>query len=453
MKWWEKYRLRLEKNNWEKPTEVRDISYWRNRLYNNVILYILPLGLIAWIPGVIMSVVGGIPMLAVLDSLIVLFIAFIAFSPVPALRVRKVLLVVCIYLLCIGLMAFLGYFGPGRMYLVALSVFVTLIFPAPAGYWTVAINTFICLLFGIMIHFGIYPPAVVLDYTIGSWIAVSSNVIFLCTACVAALDLLIKGLQTTIDKEELLQKQLREESKVLEKMLVSVDAKNKELEQFAHIASHDLQEPLRTVSSLSSLLEKEYGEKLQGDGKTYLRYLAISTERMRALITGLLDYSRIGKEGKPEQADCNKIVKQVLMGIAVRINETGTHIIVDPLPMIYCFPVELAQLFQNLITNAIKFVKPDIIPEIRISAREEGKQWVFSVSDNGIGIEPRFYEKIFVIFQRLHPRSEYEGTGLGLAYCKKIVELHEGKIWVESEPGKGSAFYFSIPKPEKDEKA
>ncbi len=224
-----------------------------------------------------------------------------------------------------------------------------------------------------------------------------------------------------------------------------LERKNKEIEQFAYVASHDLQEPLRTVSNFSGLLARKIEKYDDKDAREYMAVINGAAKRMSTLIFDLLEYSRIGKESGKVLIDCNALVKELLSDMAVSIEVSHAKINVDRLPVLSGF-AELKSLFQNLLSNAIKFRKDGVDPLITISAKDKGKEFVFSIKDNGIGIEGTYYERIFLIFQRLHTRTEYEGTGIGLSQCKKIVELHGGKIWVESNFGQGSTFYFTIPK-------
>jgi signal transduction histidine kinase/ligand-binding sensor domain-containing protein len=223
-----------------------------------------------------------------------------------------------------------------------------------------------------------------------------------------------------------------------------LERKNKELEQFAYVASHDMQEPLRTTSSFVELLQQQYQGRLDEKADKYLTFIAQSSHRMKALITDLLDYSRIGRKKELVSVDCNLIVKEVLADIEVAIKESGAVIKSGDLPVINGYATELKQLFQNLLINALKFRKENIAPEIKIEANRKNGCWEFTCQDNGIGIDKQHQERIFVIFQRLHTRTEYEGSGIGLSNCRKIVELHRGKIWVESSPGNGSTFHFTI---------
>jgi signal transduction histidine kinase len=237
---------------------------------------------------------------------------------------------------------------------------------------------------------------------------------------------------------------LRTSESNLETQNRELERKNKELEQFAYVASHDLQEPLRTTSGFVELLQQQYKGKLDDKADKYISYIVQSSNRMRVLITDLLEYSRIGNKRELCKVDCNEVVKEVLADLGTVICETGTEVHVGPLPVINGYPTEMKLLFQNLISNSIKFRKKDIVPQIMIGALRKGNIWQFSVQDNGIGIAKEHNERIFIIFQRLHTRSEYTGSGIGLSHCKKIVELHKGKIWLESEVGKGSTFHFTL---------
>ncbi|WP_456461511.1 sensor histidine kinase [Reichenbachiella sp.] len=222
--------------------------------------------------------------------------------------------------------------------------------------------------------------------------------------------------------------------------------KNKELEQFTYVASHDLQEPLRTITSFSEMLMTNYKDQFDETGKKSLRFILDATGRMSQLIKGLLDYGRLGKSDSKENINCNDLMVDLKKDLATGLKESNTKLEVSDLPVVKGHPIELRLLLQNLISNGMKFSKPDEPPVIHVKAKRKRGEVVFCVEDNGIGIAEEHRDRIFEIFQRLHNKDKYEGTGIGLAHCRKIVELHGGQIWVESEPDKGSSFYFSIPK-------
>ena len=233
--------------------------------------------------------------------------------------------------------------------------------------------------------------------------------------------------------------------RVLEKKTQELARSNKDLEQFAYVASHDLQEPLRMVTSYVQLLAKRYESKLDSDAKEFIDFAVDGAVRMRKLINDLLTYSRVGTQGKElSPTDSEAVLAQSVNDLKVTIEENGALVTHDPLPTVMADSPQLEQLFQNLIGNAIKF-RGNEPPHVHISASRNGKGWIFSIRDNGIGFAPEYSERVFVIFQRLHSRQEYAGTGIGLAICKKIVERHGGHIWVESDVGKGAIFRFTIP--------
>lgn len=242
--------------------------------------------------------------------------------------------------------------------------------------------------------------------------------------------------------KEITVRQKAEEN--LQRKTEELERSNQDLEQFAAIAAHDLQEPLRTVGGFAQLVASRYKDKLDPAAAEHLGFMVDGVKQMQDLIRDLLGYSRIGREGRvPEPTDCNAVVDATLKNLTNALQEANALVTRDPLPTVRADSSLLAQLFQNLIGNALKF-RGDRPPRVHVAARKEATGWIFSVSDNGIGINPEHFDKIFVIFQRLHGREKYRGTGIGLAFCKKIVEQHGGRIWVESEMGKGTTFYFTL---------
>lgn len=232
--------------------------------------------------------------------------------------------------------------------------------------------------------------------------------------------------------------------RALELHMKELERSNTDLEQFAYVASHDLQEPLRMVTSFTQLLAKRYQGKLDADADEFVAYVLDGAARMRRLIDDLLAYARLGSRAAEfVPADCEAVFADAMSNLGSAMQENGATVTHDPLPTVMADRNQLSRLFQNLLSNAIKFRATDP-PVVHVSARRDGNQWLFSVRDNGIGIDPAQFERVFLIFQRLHGKSEYSGMGVGLAICKKIVERHGGKIWIESQAGKGSTFYFTL---------
>ncbi len=247
----------------------------------------------------------------------------------------------------------------------------------------------------------------------------------------------VNGVKLDITKQK--------EAEEVRQRIKVIEVQNKEMEQFAYVASHDLQEPLRTIRSFVDILLEDYQGKLGEETDYHLNTISNSAKRMSRLIRELLHYSRLGYERQLAICDLNHIVDDVLTDLQVKISEQHAQVESDQLPTLQVYETEIRQLFQNLISNAVKFHKPGIPPKIAIRCWKEADHWTFSVEDNGIGMEAEHLDRIFIIFQRLNSSRKYPGTGIGLAYCKKIVELHYGRIWVTSTPGAGSTFYFSIP--------
>jgi two-component system, sensor histidine kinase and response regulator len=247
--------------------------------------------------------------------------------------------------------------------------------------------------------------------------------------------------------------QLAQEVAVRHQAEAALQRSNAELEQLAYVASHDMQEPLRMIASYLQLVEQRYQDKLDADGREFIGYAVDGAKRMQVLINDLLTYSRVGTKARPfEPVALQAVVETALTHLRIAIEESSARVDVAaslPKAHVQGDATQLVQLMQNLIANAIKF-RGSASPEVRVECRDDGAAWCLQVRDNGIGIEPAYFERIFVLFQRLHGRGAYPGTGIGLALCKRIVERHGGRIWVESTPGQGSAFCFTLPHPAAD---
>ncbi|MBF0583465.1 MAG: response regulator [Magnetococcales bacterium] len=261
-------------------------------------------------------------------------------------------------------------------------------------------------------------------------------------------DSIWNGVVIDITERKQMEDALRQSNDKLENRVqertTELERSNRDLQQFAYVASHDLQEPLRQVSGFAQLLARRYQGRLDEKADEYIAYMVDGTRYMQELIEALLSFSRIHTSVNTLQAvDCEQVLAQVVRNMAKSIKSTNAVITHDPLPILQVDPFQMHQILQNLLTNAIKF-RAEAPPRIHIEAKHQREEWLFSVQDNGIGIEPRHQERIFTIFQRLHTRTQYPGTGIGLAICKRIVERHGGQIWVKSEAGQGSTFFFTI---------
>jgi len=267
-----------------------------------------------------------------------------------------------------------------------------------------------------------------------------------------------QSLQQEISHRHAVEKALQEQNVLLQKEIANrqraesallksnqeLARSNAELEQFAYVASHDLQAPLGTIASYAQLLEKRYKDQLDDQASKFIGNIVHGCTRMQTLIDDLLEYSRVGRSQKPfELTDCDRALQQAIANLQGAIRDTQAVVSYSELPTVMGDFSQLVQLFQNLVSNAIKY-RHDVPPVVRITASKQDENWLFSVSDNGIGIALKHQERIFQIFQRLHTQREYSGTGIGLAICQKIVQRHGGCIWVESEPGQGSNFHFTI---------
>jgi light-regulated signal transduction histidine kinase (bacteriophytochrome) len=241
--------------------------------------------------------------------------------------------------------------------------------------------------------------------------------------------------------EELIKSQSLE----LEQRAAALARSNADLEQFAYVASHDLSEPLRTIAGFCNLLERRYGHRLDGEAAEFLHFIVGGTTRMSELIDDLLAYSRASSaELEFARVACSGLVEEVERELSSPIAEAGIELEVGELPAVVADPVQLRRLFENLLSNAVKF-RAGKRPRIWVSAQRDGDAWEFTVADNGIGIEPRFADRVFRMYQRLHGGGSYQGTGIGLAICMRVVERHGGRIWFDARPGGGTAFHFTIP--------
>jgi len=238
---------------------------------------------------------------------------------------------------------------------------------------------------------------------------------------------------------------LHQQTRELAQRAEQLRRSNEALEQFAYVASHDLREPLRKMAGFSQLLERRYKGKLDEEADRLIAYIVDGAARLQNLIADLLDFSRVGSsQAEWSVVQTGTILERVMENLGVLIQESRAVVTHDDLPAVRGDPSQLVQLFQNLVANALKF-RGEAPPVVHVGAKPENGRWLFSVRDNGIGIEPQYFRQLFTLFKRLHSKDKYPGTGIGLAICKKVVDNHAGKIWIESQPGAGSTFFFTLP--------
>ncbi len=429
------YKHRIRQNCIDSGTTTMDrVEYWQDNLFSGAIGFSIPLSMIAVIPGVYFSLHIQMPVLAILDVISFLWLLVVGFARLPSVKSRKILFVFCLYYVSSYLLLYVGINGPGMLFLFAATVFAILILPVSYAWWWSWINLVVCLLFALVIQYDLSPVQTVNAIPAGQWLAIASNLIFLSFTFSLLLPRLINGLSGSIEKQRNMQLELYE--------------RNSDLEQYASVISHDLQTPLRTISGFLNLLEKKYGTTLDDKGKEYIHLAVDGSSHLQHIINGLLDFSRAGKYDidKFELMNLQEVTEQITQMLKDPLEDKKGVITCQSSVELYTNRSAITQILHNLVGNALKYTRKGVPARIHISAEEEPENWRICVRDNGIGIEEEYFDKIFIIFQRLHSRTDYEGTGIGLAIVKRIVEKLNGRVWVESTPGEGSRFYFTIPK-------
>lgn len=444
---WRRYKQTVHNNCTDPEHDETQIAYWRDNLFAATVTYLIPLSVIAILPGVYMSIITNLPLLLVADFIVVVTFLVIAFNGHISIKTKKVLLTISLYMVTVVLLYYLGSFGPGLLYLLTITIFVTLVFDIRYAAASVVINLLICLAFGMIIYFDWGMGTMNIQYELDSWIAVSANVIFICTVTVLLIPKLFNGLQRAFDNKNRIEEELKLNQAELNNSLSQLEEKNNELVDFAYTVSHDLKEPLRMIRNFMGMLKKKYQGELDEQADKYIYFAIDGAQRMNTLINDLLEYSRVGQpDFEKERVNVTDLIEEIKRGFNLGAETEMPVITTEYIPVIKAVPVSVKLLFQNLISNSIKYQDGSKTPEVSISCEDTGTHWKFKVKDNGIGIPSENYDQIFNIFKRLHSNSVYSGTGMGLAICKKVVNQHGGEIWVKSEEGKGSTFYFTLSK-------
>ena len=440
---WQTYKDTIRSNcSLDYEISAGSVKYWRNTLFSTTMIFVLPLCFIALIPSLFLITFEHKEFITILHFSTIGLMLFIAFAPRLKINARKLIFSLTVYAFAITLNIFTSpSSGSVLVYFLAACIYSIIIFDNSYAYWWSHLVLLISGMFSVAIYFEFMDFEHNVDMSsVNEWVAVSSNLIFLCYLSSALIPKIFMGLENHINEQNRLKNEL-------ERSKAALQVKIEELEEYAFVASHDLQEPLRMVSSFMNKLRTVYGGQMDEKALQYMFYAEDSANRMKQILLDLLEYSKAGRTIESlEKVDMNQILTNFTELRRKNISEKSVTISAPELPTIYSYKMAITQILHSLLDNAIKYSREGVHPEIEISAVEQKNEWTFSVKDNGIGIEKEFHDKIFIIFQRLHNRTEYNGTGIGLSIAKKHVEFLGGKIWLDSKLGEGSTFYFTIPK-------
>jgi signal transduction histidine kinase len=446
---WRKYTTKLFRSYGRNQGHLSALDLKKDIIFKYTLTILLPLSTIAFGPGIVYSFHVDLPYLGIADILALISLITITLPIRIPLQVRKVIFMFIAYFIAIVAIWYVGMLGPGLILLLAACLLGIVFFSNKTAIYFAHLNLILLVLFAILLSLDYFQwrNFIVREHIIEEWIAVAGNVILMSYLFAFIIPYVFKKMQSTLNEEHRLKEKLELKQLELEKTLSILHRKNEELEQFAYIASHDLQEPLRMVSSFMEKIDQKYGDILDEKGKTYLHFAVDGSKRMRKMIVDLLEYSRFQRsDNVAEIINLNEILKIELELFHEQIKATNTTLIIEQLPSIVAPKSSITSLFQNLISNALKYRKLDVPLLIEISCQENEKDYLFSVKDNGIGIDEKYHSKVFTIFQRLHREDEISGSGIGLAICKKIISDLDGTIWFESNSVDGTNFLFKLPK-------
>jgi len=427
-------------------TDSLDIDRWKNWAFGISLAYCIPLSLIALLPSVYGAYVAGYHGIIAFDLMAVALLLTLALVPGIRLGVRKGIFMGLLYGLGLMLLYYLGHFGPGMLFLQSCTVFAILFYRLRHALMYLVLNVVICIAITLVVAYTDWDIPLRQYHDPLSWIAKCSNLLFISAVLMLLIHQLLRGLEHTIREQQRLREELMAQSDELKRSLRELEQRNEELDQFAYVASHDLQEPLRMVTGFLDRLTEKYSDRLDDRAHQYIRFANDGAVRMRQSILDLLDYSRSGRDReRPDAVDMPLLISGIRGDLMEKLNETRGSITYEGPATLHLPEVMLRQVLMNLVGNALKYHREGVPPVVRVSAVTEGTSVRFAVKDNGIGIAPQHFQRIFHIFQRLHAREEYSGTGIGLAICKKAVERHGGRIWAESDGTTGSTFSFVLP--------
>src|SRR5574343_36424 len=450
------------KNFWRKYNSTLFIAYGlqigvqseldrkKDNIFKYVLSILLPLSSIAFVPGIIYSFHVKLPYLGIADIIALTALIVLTLPIKMPLYVRKVVFIFISYFIAFAAIWYVGLLGPGLILLLAACLFGVVFFSNQSSLYFAHFNVVILIFFAVMLKYEVFDWPINIDreQILEEWGAVTGNLILMSYLFAFLIPYVFEKLQDTIDEQSKLKEKLENKQNELENALKTLERKNQELEQFAYIASHDLQEPLRMVSSFVEKIDQKYSAVLDEKGKTYVKFAVDGSKRMRKMIIDLLEYSRFQRSSQDaEWINLNEILDLEMATFQDEIQAINATLIIDQLPTLFAPKSAIIRLFQNLISNAIKYRKVEIPLIIEIKCEERANDFLFSIKNNGIEIDDKYQSKIFTIFQRLHREEEIPGSGLGLAVCKKVVNDLGGNIWFESNSVDGTNFLFNLPKP------
>lgn len=394
-----------------------------------------------------MTSIGGQYFLMTFDIIAFFILLLLGFSKMISLKWKKILLITLVYLLAMMIMLELGSFGPGLMYLVASGVFIALLFPSQDSWYGLLIGFIVCAFFGLQTNYHFIPGFTGERLDFMGWFAIAINLVFINGVIAKVVPVLFEKMQQSIDARHQVENMLLVKQAELNSIVQELEIKNANLNQLITGVSEDLQDPLRNIISFMENLKRKYVGKLDERAHQYIDFAIGGGHKMRDIILGLLEIAKIGKKREDsEYFHVDEIVQKVLLLQRKSIQNSNAKIEFGELPMIFAPKTYLLQVFNELISNSLKFCDPDNFPVVKISYQEADCWWQFAVKDNGIGFDSSDGKDPFTIFSKLHLSNEKQGFGIGLALVRKILENLQGSVWAESTPGQGSVFYLKIPK-------
>lgn len=447
LQFWDAYKIKVS-NNLIEIHQSRSVNYWRDLLFTDIVIYAIPLSLIALVPGV--PIAWSLQMYGMLlaDFLSFGILVLIALSGSISIRTRKILFLIALYNIALVMLCYLGSFGPSLIYMLGATVLSAIILNKSVVWVTVVINIATIIIYAILLTAGVLDHTeYIFEHNVAAWIGVSSNLIFLSIIFAILIPRLLDGMQSTINENLALQDKLIEEGEKLKKSMTKLNDKNLDLEQYAYVTSHDLQEPLRMITGFLKQLESKYRDVLDEKAKRYIFFALDGTSRMRKIIVDLLEYSRIGNYPEArETIDIKQVIEDEWAMHQRVIEEKNARIDIQELPIVIGNRTPFVQIFRNLISNSLRFTQKNRPPFIQIRLFDEGTFWLIEFQDNGIGIPDDKIEQSFVMFRQFHDGGSGQGTGIGLPIVKKAIESLGGTVSLESKLNDGTIFKLRFPK-------